>query len=192
MEKEKSSPLQAEISFSDVVRSVIHSLAEAQAIADVAALEQLLRLGLEQTRAGPAKLKTIEIQSDRVDDNGKLIKRTLVAPLIALTPPSHLQIKNAEISFNFKVVNSKSKADKSILKTAVDSEMQNLEFLGYIAHKSSQDLQKSEAEQVLSGINVKLNIESPPISEKFGALIDHIGNSFLSKAEVKPNQRKTS
>lgn len=189
MTDEKLLPSQPEISFSDVVRSVVRSLAEAQATADVAALEQLLKLGLEQERAGPFKLKTIEIQTERVDEDGKLGKRTLSAPLIALSPPSHLQIKSAEISFDFKVISSKFKDDRAVLKDSTDKKAQSLDFFGYIVHKSDQDLQKSPVERASNGITVKLNIESPPISEKFGALIDQIGNSFLSKEEAPRNKR---
>ena len=184
MSNETVKPGRPTASLSDTISAFVRALADAQRAADIATIEQLFQIGLEQVRGGPSKIRTLEIETNRIGSDGNLEKHILAAPLAGLVPPSQLRVKSAEITFDFNVTETLqlSHANPNILPTSPPP----IELMGFVVQtKADQKNSTLTSQGTPQSINFKVLIESTQLSDNLCALIDQIGNAFTSRTGQK-------
>lgn len=184
MTKDIAKPGRPTASLSDTISAFVRALAEAQRAADIATIEQLFQIGLEQVRDGPSKIRTLEIETNRVGSDGNLEKHILAAPLAGLVPPSHLRVKSAEITFEFGVTELRqiSHANPNI----APNNSTPFDLMGYVVQTKSEPKDPAlSTHGTPQSINFKVLIESTQLSDNLGNLIDQIGNAFTSRTAQK-------
>ena len=164
------------VGLASVLEALVDSIAAAQRAADIATIEQFFEVGLSGTDEKMSEVRTVDILSYSPDDNGDAIKSMLKVPLISIAPPSHLRIKSAEVSLRFRATTLEPTRAIGKIRKAISKEP--IVIKGFVVKQEvGQSEQSADPNGALGDIFIKLVIDSPPVSDALGNLIDQIGNS---------------
>jgi hypothetical protein len=103
--------------FLQLIGSPIVAIIEAEAMAARASAEFIENIGFVKQDAGAensyGRLRTITFSYSKQDVNGKNVEEEIELPLLSLIPIPLLQVKDAQLSFNIKVIDTVSTTERT-------------------------------------------------------------------------------
>ena len=153
------------INFGSLVGAQVSALIEAEVEGAEKAAEFIEKVGFEQVKEGPQRLRMVTFEMPRRDVDGKVRKHTISIPVLTLVPIPLLTIEEASIEFDLHVesveqIDTKESVEPTTTtlrrSLLAESPLQRVRLVTRLARTTHQDTQTT------SDLKMKIKIAQSP------------------------------